>query len=222
MHFHMSHSTVKEILSGEFGLRKFTRRCLPHSLSDPHKNFRVDTSIELLASLDQYSELQLEGIATGDESWVCDCIESDSMFAGRHEEVIPRLRLRISIKKVMITDFSGSRQSIPRMPSLKGRNTIQNISFRTYFRPYLMRRNIFHVRKPQSNLYAHLQFDVPQWASSCRWIRSLEDSQSSSSTLLARHQSVRLLDGRAFQRKTEGSPSTRSGRNSHGISTTVR
>jgi hypothetical protein len=48
--------------------------------------------------LDQYSELQFEEIATGDESWVCYHVESDSMFARRREEVIPRLRSGISIK----------------------------------------------------------------------------------------------------------------------------
>jgi hypothetical protein len=68
---------------------------------------------------------------------------------------------------------------------------------------------------------AHGQLDVPQQASSCRWITSPEDSQSSRSTLLPRHQSVRLLKVRRFQRKTEGPPSARPGRNSHGISRIV-
>jgi hypothetical protein len=44
--------------------------------------------------------LQVEGIATGDESWVYYFIESGSMFARRHEEVIPRLRPGIAIKKL--------------------------------------------------------------------------------------------------------------------------
>jgi len=83
---------------------------VPYQLSDPQKKFRVDTSVELFALLDQYSELQFEGIATGDESWVCYLIESDSMFARRREEVIPRLRPEISIKKVMITVFFTARQ----------------------------------------------------------------------------------------------------------------
>jgi hypothetical protein len=71
-----------------------------HRLPDLQKKLRIDTSVELLALMDQYSELQFEGIATGDESWVCYVIESDSMFARRREEVIPRLRPRISIKKL--------------------------------------------------------------------------------------------------------------------------
>jgi hypothetical protein len=84
MHFNVSHSTVQDILSRELGLRKFSRRWLRHQLSDPEKRLRIDTSVELFALLDQYSELPFKGIATGDESSVCHSIESDSMFARRH------------------------------------------------------------------------------------------------------------------------------------------
>jgi hypothetical protein len=59
----------------------------------------------------QYSELQFEGIATGDESRVCCVVESDSMFARRREGLIPRLRPAISITKVVITAFLTARQS---------------------------------------------------------------------------------------------------------------
>jgi hypothetical protein len=76
---------------------------MPHELTDPQKKFRVNTSVELLALLNQYSEIQFEGIATGDELWVCYQIESESMLAHRREKVIPRLRPGISIEKVMIT-----------------------------------------------------------------------------------------------------------------------
>jgi hypothetical protein len=67
MHFNISHSTVQEILSQELGLRKFSRRCVPHQLPDLQNKFDVDTSVELLALLDPYSEWQFEEIATGDE-----------------------------------------------------------------------------------------------------------------------------------------------------------
>jgi hypothetical protein len=56
--------------------------------------------------------LLLEGIATGNDSWTCHFVESESMFARRREEVIPRLRRVISIKKVMITLFFTLRQVI--------------------------------------------------------------------------------------------------------------
>jgi hypothetical protein len=80
--------------------------------SDSETTFRVDTSVELRALLDQYSELQFERIATGDESWLCDLIESNSMFVRGREEMIPRLKSGISIKKVMIPVFSTTRQLI--------------------------------------------------------------------------------------------------------------
>jgi hypothetical protein len=90
VHFNVSHSTVKDILSREFGLRTFFRRLGPHQLSDPQKTFRIDTSVELLALLDQYFEMQFEGIATSDESWVCYLIESDAVvrkgFQGSDQE----------------------------------------------------------------------------------------------------------------------------------------
>jgi hypothetical protein len=100
MHFNVSHSIVKDILSRELGLLTFHRRCAPRQLSDPQKAFRVDISVEFLTLMDQYSELQFEGIAIGDESWVCYLVESDSMFAHQCEEVIPRPKLGISIKQL--------------------------------------------------------------------------------------------------------------------------
>jgi hypothetical protein len=84
--------------------------------SNSQKRFRIQRSIEVLALLDQYSELQFEGIATGNESWVCTLIESISMFACRREEVIPRLRPGISIKNVAIMVFFTARQSIAGCP----------------------------------------------------------------------------------------------------------
>jgi hypothetical protein len=57
MHFNVSYSTVKDILSRELELRTFFRRWVPHQLFDSQKKFRVDASLELFALLDQYSEL---------------------------------------------------------------------------------------------------------------------------------------------------------------------
>jgi hypothetical protein len=108
-HFNVSHFTVKDILSRELRLRKFSRRRVPHQLSDPQKNFHVDTSVELLTLLDQYFELHFGRIATGDEAWVGHFIESNLIFGRRCEEVIPRLRPGIWIKKVMMTVFFRAR-----------------------------------------------------------------------------------------------------------------
>jgi hypothetical protein len=100
MHVNVSYAPVQDILPRELGLRKFSGRRLLHQLSDAQDKFRVDTSVELLALLDQCSELQFEGIATRDGSWVCYLIESKSMFVRRPKEVIPRLRPGMSIRKL--------------------------------------------------------------------------------------------------------------------------
>jgi hypothetical protein len=104
----------------------------PHRRSDPQKRLHIDTSVELLALPGPYSELQFEGITAGDKLSVCYFIESDSMFARRREEMIPWLRVGISIKTLMIRVFSQRDTELLWMPSPKGRNTTKNISFRTY------------------------------------------------------------------------------------------
>jgi hypothetical protein len=83
-----------------------------HQLSHAQKKARVDTSFKLFVLLDQYSELYFEGIAAGDESWVCYFIESDSMFARRRQEAIPRLRPGILIKKGLTMMFSTAQQLV--------------------------------------------------------------------------------------------------------------
>jgi hypothetical protein len=100
VHFNVSHSTVKNIFSRELEMQKFSRRWVPHQPSERQKKLCVEASGELLTLLDLDSELQFEGIATDDESWVCYLIESDSIFGRRREEVITRLRSGISIKKL--------------------------------------------------------------------------------------------------------------------------
>jgi hypothetical protein len=105
MHFNVSHSPAKHIVHETLDCEKFPEDGYDQR-SDSETKFHVDTSVELLALLDQYSELQFERIATGDEPWVSYVIESDSIFARRREEMIPKFRPGISIKKVMIPVFS--------------------------------------------------------------------------------------------------------------------
>jgi hypothetical protein len=102
----VSDATFKDILSRELGLHNFPRRWMPYQLCEAHKKLRFDLSVEVLAFLDQYSELQFGGIATGNESWCCSLIESESICAGRREKATPRLRPGFSIKKVKITIVS--------------------------------------------------------------------------------------------------------------------
>jgi hypothetical protein len=74
MHFNASHSTRKDIWSRALGLRKLSRRSVPHQLSGLQKMFRIDTLVKLFTLLDQYCELPFEGIATGEELCACELI----------------------------------------------------------------------------------------------------------------------------------------------------
>jgi hypothetical protein len=67
-HFNVSATMVKEILARDLGLRKFTRRWVPHAFSDPHKVKRVEASSELLHILNTLKVDSFDGITTGDES----------------------------------------------------------------------------------------------------------------------------------------------------------
>jgi hypothetical protein len=113
--------------------------------------------------LDQYSELQFEGIATGDESLVCYVIESNSMFARPHEEMIPRLRSGISIKKVMIPVFFTARQLIVLDYLPKGQKYNQEYFVQNVLPSLLHEKKcFFSARKPRSIFCAPGQLDVPQ------------------------------------------------------------
>jgi hypothetical protein len=81
---------VKEILRRELGLKKFSRRWVPHFLSDGQKKLRVDASRKLLSLLGIDAEHNFKRIATGDESWFRYSSYSDLMFPGSRESVVPR------------------------------------------------------------------------------------------------------------------------------------
>jgi hypothetical protein len=68
-HFRISPSTVKQILRRELGLKKFSRRSVPHLLSHYQKKSWVDARWKLLSLLGIYAAPNFKGIATGDESW---------------------------------------------------------------------------------------------------------------------------------------------------------
>jgi hypothetical protein len=99
-HFRLSPSTVKKILRRELGLQEFSRRWVPHLLSDDQKKLQVDASLKLLSLLGMYAEHDFKGIATGDESWFQCSSYSNSMFAGSRESVVPRIRRDISGQKL--------------------------------------------------------------------------------------------------------------------------
>jgi hypothetical protein len=67
-HLNVCATTVKEILHRDLCFKKFTRRWVPHTLSDPQKLKRVETSAELLQILNDLQTDSFDGITPGDES----------------------------------------------------------------------------------------------------------------------------------------------------------
>jgi hypothetical protein len=108
-HFGVCATTVKDILARDLGLKKFTRRLAPHTLSGPQKVKRVEASAELLQILNDLEADSFDGIATGDESWFQYLYESLAMFAKSPGDVTPRTRQEISVKATILTIFFTNR-----------------------------------------------------------------------------------------------------------------
>jgi hypothetical protein len=78
-HFHASHTTIKDILSRQLGLMRFSRRWVPHQLSEDPKAARVRDSMVLLAILRRLQDNSFEELSTGDESWFLYECQFESM-----------------------------------------------------------------------------------------------------------------------------------------------
>jgi hypothetical protein len=107
-HFDISPPTVKEILHRELGLKKYSRRWVPHELSKGQKKCRVDQSEMLLDMLQLHAEHNFEGITTGDESWFPYTTYGNSMFVSSAREVVSRTKQNISATKLWL-QFSSHR-----------------------------------------------------------------------------------------------------------------
>jgi hypothetical protein len=90
--------TIKDILQRELGMRKFSRRWVPHFPSPGQKVARVEASKTILRVLQDAESNDFEGIATGDESWFSYRYPSSTMCARAPSEVIPRTRQTIGAK----------------------------------------------------------------------------------------------------------------------------
>jgi hypothetical protein len=62
-HFDVCVTTVKDILACDLGLKEFTRRWMPHTLSGPQKVKRIEASTELLQILNDLETDYFDGIA---------------------------------------------------------------------------------------------------------------------------------------------------------------
>jgi hypothetical protein len=70
-------ATIKSILHRELGLKKFTRKWMPHNVSAEQKLRKVTESQSLLTILANFAEKHFQGIIT--ESWRNSQSDSGSM-----------------------------------------------------------------------------------------------------------------------------------------------
>jgi transposase len=98
-HFLTTVPMIKDILQRELGMRKFSRRWVPHFLSPAQKVARVEASKTILRVLQHAESNDFEGIATGGESFFRHCYPSLTMFARAPSDVVPRTRQTIGAKK---------------------------------------------------------------------------------------------------------------------------
>jgi hypothetical protein len=97
--------TIKEILTRDLGMRKFTRRWVPHELRARAKTTRVVDARMLFQALRNEQSQNFSHIMTGDERWFYDTYESPTMFARARDEVVSRVSPTIGWKKVIVTIF---------------------------------------------------------------------------------------------------------------------
>jgi hypothetical protein len=99
-HFDLFQSPIKDIIERELGLRQFSRRWLPHSLSESEKAHRVATASDLLTLLRGQALLSFSRILTGGKSWFLDLCQCDHMFAASRDEVISRRNPPLALGKL--------------------------------------------------------------------------------------------------------------------------
>jgi hypothetical protein len=99
-YFGVCAATVKDILARDLGLKKLTRRRVPHTLSGLQKVKKIEASTELLQILNDLEADSFDGIATGDESWFQYLYESSTMFAKSPGDDTPRMIHEIGVKDI--------------------------------------------------------------------------------------------------------------------------
>jgi hypothetical protein len=67
-HFLTTVRTVKDILQRELGMKRISRRSVPHLMNDAQKVTGVEASEEMLRILQSSQRYDFDGITTGDES----------------------------------------------------------------------------------------------------------------------------------------------------------
>lgn len=155
-HFFTTVPTIKDILQRELGMKKFSRRWVPHFLTPPQKAARIAAATEMLRILQAAETNDFEGITTGDESWFRYSYSSAKMFARSAAEVPPRTREPIGAKKIMITIFFSPRELIV-LDVLPRYHRYNQLYFIDYIFPDLKRANqSFHRRMPGETFWVHM------------------------------------------------------------------
>jgi hypothetical protein len=108
-HFDIGGSTMKDLFARELGLCKFTRRWVPHSLSERQKNKWVTQSRVLLDLLQRHQTADFNAIAIEDQSWFRYVCPTCTIYARSRSDVTYCVRSGIGTSKGMITSFPGSR-----------------------------------------------------------------------------------------------------------------
>jgi hypothetical protein len=96
---------IKEILQQELGLHKFSRRRVPHSLSDPQRINRATKVRVISAVLHDRTDNSFDGVVIGNKSWFVFIYLSDHMFTAGRNEVISREKQMIVAQNVMLAVF---------------------------------------------------------------------------------------------------------------------
>jgi hypothetical protein len=89
---------------------QFTRRWVPHTLSDPQKMTRVEASDELLQILSDLEADSSDEITIDNESWFHYLSESSVMFSKSPGDLIPRTRKEIGVKQTVFPIFFTNRK----------------------------------------------------------------------------------------------------------------
>jgi hypothetical protein len=154
-HFLTTVPTIKDILQRELGMRKLSRRWMPHFLSPAQKIARVEASKTISRVLQGAESNDFEGIATSDESWFRYCYSSSTVFAQAPFEVIPRTRQTIGAKKTMITIFFTACQLILLDVHPKGSKFNQQYFIDCVFPDSQTKNRNFRRRMPLATFWMH-------------------------------------------------------------------
>lgn len=101
----ISPMTILRVLNVDMGLKRFTRKWVPHELTVEQKNSRVEKSKLILNILEKAQKNNFVNVMTGDESLFYFRYQSSHMYAESKEKVPNRISKKIDSKKVMITMF---------------------------------------------------------------------------------------------------------------------